>query len=121
MPAKHPDMDPSAGDEELKQMIAAEDAAKASEADKAAKQAKSLDGAEGKTFPVRLLKNYRPAGRFEILDVEGNWQGPPAVEGGQDIGLTHKMKAGQTIKLPLAEAKNLIAKRIAERADELPS
>ena len=122
MPApKHPDMDPTKDDEELARMIAEEDAAKAAEAAKAAAQSKAVEKAEGKTFPVRLLKNYRPADKFEIKDAEGNWQAPPVVAEGQDPGLVFKMKAGTTIKLPLDEAKGLIAKRIAERADELPS
>ena len=90
-------------------------------------------------FPVKLLKNYVPTGKHEIVgytkaavrqkNAAGQWvelepekfmtgeAKPPAYPG---AGYANKIWAGTHIRLPVDEAKTVIAKRIAERADELP-
>lgn len=89
-----------------------------------------------KMFPVKLLKNYRPAGAYEVVGyhqpeitqkdsagrvvivqkaefVEG--QAAPAPYSG--VGFDNKVWSETVIKLPVEEAKNVVAKKIAERAD----
>ena len=89
-------------------------------------------------FPVLLTKNYVPRGEFEIVgylkeavkrkDAAGNWRivereefikgvmKPHATPG---VGFSDKIWAGTQIKLPVDEAKAIIAKKIAERADAI--
>lgn len=87
-------------------------------------------------FPVLLVKNYAPAGEYEIVgytkpmverkDSAGKMimvepekfiagEMKPAQYPG--TGFPNKIWAGTHIKLPVEEAKFVIAKRIAERAD----
>lgn len=91
-------------------------------------------------FPVHLLKNYVPKGLFEIVGhhkaavEKKNAAGQmivvePArfVEGEQrpapypGAGFSDKIWSGTVLRLPIDEAKALIGKRLAERADELPA
>lgn len=75
----------------------------------------------GKMFPVLLLKNYRPVDEFMIgrnREVEGeeavviDYVKPEPSERAKVLRKTH-------IMLPMDEAKTLIGKRIAERADDI--
>lgn len=66
------------------------------------------------TRPVRLLRNYRPDGPFvvHVLDAtDGEDLRAPTV--------AEKLKvwAGMTITLPADEARTMVRKGIAERAD----
>lgn len=100
-------------------------------------------------FPVILNKNYVPLGTYEIVgylkeavkqkDSAGNWKviekeefvkgemkphHSPGVGFGEMIGkdgkkVNAKIWAGTQIKLPVDEAKSVIAKHIAERADDI--
>ena len=91
-----------------------------------------------KLFPVILSKNYCPRGNYEIIgylkeevkqkDSAGVWrilekeefvsgEMKPHVSPG--VGFPDKIWAGTTIALPFEEAKAVIAKKIAERADDL--
>lgn len=102
-----------------------------------------------KLFPVVLLKNYVPAGNYEIVgylkeavkqkDAAGNWRvvekeefiegemkphaspgvGFGAMEMKDGTMVNAKIWAGTTIKLPVDEAKTAVAKKIAERADDI--
>lgn len=102
-----------------------------------------------KLFPVLLIKNHVPKSEYEIVgylkeavkqkDAAGNWRiiEPEAfIEGEMKPHQSHgvgfgeavmkdgtkvnaKIWAGTTIKVPLDEAKFVIAKKIAERADDL--
>lgn len=90
-------------------------------------------------FPVLLAKNYQPAGAYEVVgwhkpavsrkNPVGQWvevekaefirgEMKPAERPG--TGFAGKVWAGTVIKLPIEEAKTIIGKRIAERADALP-
>lgn len=70
---------------------------------------------EGKTFPVKLLKNYRPVGDFLIEEGEG--EGKDLREPtGEEIA---KVPAGAVIHLPIEEAKSTVGKKIAERNDAI--
>lgn len=89
-----------------------------------------------KLFPVVLSKNYAPSGKYEIIGylrpkveskdaagkmimvqpekfVEGEMHPPPY----PGTGFPGKIWAGTHIKLPLEEAKMVVAKKIADRAD----
>lgn len=68
---------------------------------------------EAKMFPVKLVRNYRPGGAFEIV---GDAMGP-ATPGAL---VSNKLWAGTVVKLPVDEAKKLVAMQAAERADEIP-
>jgi len=102
-----------------------------------------------KLFPVLLTKNYVPCGTYEIVgylkeavkqkDAAGNWkiiEKEEFIEGemkphqspGVGFGamvmkdgsmVNAKIWAGTTIKLPIDEAKTVVAKKIAERADAI--
>lgn len=67
--------------------------------------------AESKTFPVKLLKNYRPVGAF-MVEGDDELRAPNEQE-------IEKVKAGARIHLPIEEAKAIIAKRIADRNDAI--
>lgn len=92
-----------------------------------------------KMFPVRLLKNYRPAGEYEVVGyqrpeikqkdsagrvsvvqesafMEGEMSPPPY----PGVGFETKIWAETVIKLPMEEAKRLVSKNLAARADALP-
>lgn len=102
-----------------------------------------------KLFPVVLNKNYVPTGAYEIVgylkeavkrkDAAGNWRvvepeefiegemkphNSPGVGFGEMVmkdgsKVNAKIWAGTTIKLPVDEAKNLVTKKLAERADAI--
>lgn len=91
-----------------------------------------------KLFPVLLTKNYVPIGHYEIVgylkeavkakDAAGNWhviEKEEFIEGvmkphtSPGVGFPNKIWAGTTIKLPVDEAKNVVALKIAERADAI--
>lgn len=90
-------------------------------------------------FPVKLLKNYRPIGQFEIVGfhrpeklqknsdgktivieesafIEGEMAPPPFA----GVGFDTKIWAETVVKLPIDEARRLVGKNIAERADAIP-
>jgi hypothetical protein len=89
-------------------------------------------------FPVVLNKNYVPRGEFEIVgylkeavkrkDATGNWrivEPEEFIEGvmkphtSPGVGYPNKIWAGTHIKLPLDEAKHIVGKKIADRADAI--
>lgn len=102
-----------------------------------------------KMFPVLLTKNYVPKGEYEVVgylkeaikrkDAAGNWRiiepeefiagemkphqspgvgfGPMLMKDGTMVNA--KIWAGTQIKVPLDEAKYVVSKKIAERADDL--
>lgn len=91
---------------------------------------------EQKLFPVLLNKNYMPSGNYEIVgylkeavkrkDAAGNWRivekeefinGEMKPHPSPGVGYIGKIWAGTHIKLPVDEAKAVVAKKIAERAD----
>lgn len=102
-----------------------------------------------KLFPVFLIRNYVPMGNYEIVghlkeavkrkDAAGNWRvvepeefiegvmkphdspgvGFGAMEMKDGSTVNAKIWAGTTIKLPVDEAKSVVAKKIAERADAI--
>lgn len=72
--------------------------------------------ADEKLFPVRLLRNYRPAtDRWYPLLSNGKLGKKPVSE----EGLSLKVGAGYFITLPISEAKQIIKRGIAERADSI--
>lgn len=102
-----------------------------------------------KLFPVILVKNYVPRDQYEIVgylkeavkrkDAAGNWRvvepeefvdgimkphdspgvGFGAMEMKDGSIVNAKIWAGTTIKLPVEEAKSVVSKKIAERADAI--
>ena len=102
-----------------------------------------------KMFPVLLQKNYVPQGEYEIVGylkeavkvknavgqmvivepeefVKGEMKphespgvgfGPMTMKDGRQVNA--KIWAGTTIKVPVNEAKYVVAKKIAERADDI--
>jgi hypothetical protein len=100
-----------------------------------------------KLFPVILLKNYVPKGEYKIVgylkeavkqkDAAGNWRiiepetfiegevkphqspgvgyGAMVMKDGSTVNA--KIWAGTQIRVPVEEAKYVVAKKIAERAD----
>lgn len=72
---------------------------------------KENEVAEKQLFPVKLLKNYRPAGDFKIIDIDGE-RDPTGEE-------EEKVFAGATILVGVDEARRAINLKIAERADEI--
>ena len=104
---------------------------------------------ETKMFPVLLIKNYVPKGEYEIVgylkeavkqkDAAGNWRiiekeefikgevrphQTPGVGFGEYVLDGKKINnakiwAGTHIKLPVDEAKQLVAMKAAERADAI--
>ncbi len=77
------------------------------------------DGKAGgsKYFPVLLKRNYRPLkdNEWKIVRDDGSYGPAPLLEDGS----SPKAPAGYKIALPIAEAKSIIARGIAERADEI--
>lgn len=84
-----------------------------------------------KLFPVRMLRGYRPAtthftvGHF-AQDDKGNEVGEPIFlapepfdETIMDAGMELKIAAGKLAMIPVTEAKAIIKKGIAERADAI--
>jgi hypothetical protein len=91
-----------------------------------------------KMFPVLLSKNYQPVGEYEIVgylkeavkrkNAAGNWitvekeefiEGEMKPHQSPGVGYAGKIWSGTTIKLPVDEAKSVVAKKIAERADAI--
>jgi hypothetical protein len=91
-----------------------------------------------KMFPVLLTKNYVPSGAYEIVgylkeavkrkDAAGSWRvvepeefikGEMKPHTSHGVGFAGKIWAGTQIRLPMDEAKTVIAKKIAERADAI--
>jgi len=102
-----------------------------------------------KLFPVTLTKNYVPRDTYEIVgylkeavkrkDAAGNWKiiepeefiegvmkphQSPGVGFGEMVmkdgsTVNAKIWAGTTIKVPVDEAKYVVSKKIAERADDI--
>lgn len=74
-------------------------------------------GGATKFFPVTLKRNYRPLGdtNWRIITVDGDQKAPPEISDGS----SPKAPAGSKIALPIDEAKSIIARGIAERADEI--
>lgn len=89
-------------------------------------------------FPVILTKNYVPRGDYEIVgylkeavkrkNAAGQWvvyEKEEFVEGqmkphpSPGVGFPNKIWAGTQIRLPVEEAKSIIAGHIAERADAI--
>lgn len=91
-----------------------------------------------KMFPVKLLKNYRPAGAYEVVGhqrpeikqkdsagrvsivqesafMEGEMYPPPY----PGVGFETKIWAETVIKLPIEEAKRLVGKNLAARVDAI--
>lgn len=80
------------------------------------KDGKPGGSAVSEMFPVLLKKNYRPmTNNWRIVKTDGSLG--PAPEFGADE--SPKAKAGFKIALPKDEAKDIIGKGIAERADAL--
>lgn len=94
-----------------------------------------------KLFPVKLLKNYRPAssegyeivgyhrpekaakdaaGRVVILEEAGFIEGEMAPPPFPGVGFDNKIWAETVLKLPIEEAKRLVGKNLAARADAIP-
>jgi hypothetical protein len=92
-----------------------------------------------KMFPVKLLKNYRPAGDYQVVGyhrpeksvkdaagrvivvqeaafIEGEIAPPPF----PGVGFDTKVWADTVLRLPMDEARGLVGKKLAERADALP-
>ena len=92
-----------------------------------------------KMFPVKLTKNYRPAGEYEVVGyqrpeklqkdtagrvvvvqeskfMEGEMAPPPY----PGVGFDNKIWSDTVLKLPIDEAKRLVGKNLAERADAIP-
>ncbi len=83
-----------------------------------------------KLFPVRMLRGYRPATlHFTVghyaQDEKGNDTGEPIflppepIDADQDAGMELKIAAGSLAMIPVTEAKAIIKKGIAERADAI--
>lgn len=74
-------------------------------------------GGSVKWFPVLLKRNYRPIHDtgWKIIKNDGSYAPAPRF----DEGTSPKAQAGFKIALPIEEAKAIIAKGIAERADEI--
>lgn len=93
---------------------------------------------EEKLFPVVLLKNHCPSGKYEIIgylkdavkvkDAAGNWttieparfiEGEMKPHTSPGVGFPNKIWAGTHIKLPVEEAKRLVSAKAAERVDAI--
>lgn len=83
-----------------------------------------------KLFPVKLLRGYRPrsthfmVGHYKLDDdgaelAEVEYEEPMEVPVGMDEGHMLKLKAGSPAMLPVTEAREVIRKGIAERADAI--
>jgi hypothetical protein len=94
---------------------------------------------EQSLFPVRLLRHYVPKGEYKIAGYNkppieqknaigqmvmidpGGWQEgemhPAPLPG---AGFPRKIWADTVVQLPVDEAKEVVAKKIGERADALP-
>ncbi len=136
---KEPDMsppdkfEPSKANEAARAAMAAEPVVKTETAEKP-----SAAAVAEKLFPVALTKNYAPVGHYEIVGylrakvevknalgkmeliepekfIEGEMHPAPY----PGTGYPGKIWAGTTIRLPIEEAKKVVAGKIADRADVL--
>lgn len=121
------------------QALASSEPALASEPKKRGRPPKEAQAEQPEElFPVKLLRNYRPRGQYEILghhkdavqvkDGAGRWHEVepahfvhgevfPSISPG--VGFPHKIWANTYISVPRDEARDLIAMKIAERADDV--
>lgn len=101
----------------------------------------TADKPSEKMFPVKLLKNYRPANpdKYEIVGyqrqekrvkdsagretvvheaafMEGEMAPPPFA----GVGFDTKIWAETVVRLPIDEARRLVGRKLAERADAIP-
>lgn len=82
-----------------------------------------------KLFPVRMLRGYRPkTSHFQLGDETRNDNGDvtgieyhdaPDVPEDQDAGSLLKIVAGRMAMLPISEAREIIRRGIADRADDI--
>lgn len=102
------------------------------------KAKKDNEMADEKLFPVVLKRHYVPMGRHEIIGhvrpkveaknaagqmvlvtpeefIHGEGFPPP----NPGVGFDNKIWAGTHVRLPIDEAKGLVAKKIADRADDI--
>lgn len=105
-----------------------------------ANETAALEQPSEKMFPVKLLKNYRPIGSFEVVgyhrpekvqkDSTGKRvvvqtaafiEGEPAPAPFPGVGFNTKVWADTVLRLPLDEARGLVSRKLAERADALPA
>lgn len=70
-----------------------------------------------KLFPIFLKRNYSPMSErwYPVLN-DGRVGRPPA----REEGMSAKIMAGYKVLLPLSEARQLIERGLAVRADDLP-
>lgn len=68
-------------------------------------------GRPPKLFPLIMKRNYVPLGRWMIGDLEGSRE-PGADE-------REKARAGWKVLLPVEEARNCVARGIADRNDPI--
>lgn len=68
------------------------------------------------TFPVKLNKNYRPAGDFMIERV--NDKGETYLDEPNEVEVL-KVPAGSIIHVSVEEARDIISKKIADRNDPI--
>lgn len=76
-----------------------------------AKEAEVAD----KTFPVKLNKNYRPVGPFKI---ERTTEGVTELVDPDEVEIL-KVPAGTVIHVSVEEARDIIAKKVADRNDPI--
>ena len=99
---------------------------KAEAAEEVDKAPKAKAKPKAKLFPVKLLRNYRPGGKFQVVDVDekgietmrdpiGNQESEGQLATGDYAKVFKKTK----IYLEVDEAKVAIDRKIAERADEI--
>lgn len=76
-------------------------------------EAVAFEGSPQEAFPVKLLRNYRPVGRYKVTDENGEnpINPPPAI--------LDREAAGTFLLLPVDEARNVIKAGIAERNDPI--
>lgn len=76
-------------------------------------EAVAVEEAPQEAFPVKLLRNYRPMGRYKVTDENGeNPINPPPT-------ILDREAAGTFLLLPVEEARGVIKAGIAERNDPI--
>jgi hypothetical protein len=68
-----------------------------------------------KSFPVKLNKNYRPVGPFKI---ERTTEGVTELVDPDEVEIL-KVPAGTVIHVSVEEARDIIAKKVADRNDPI--
>lgn len=71
--------------------------------------------ADDDLFPIKLKRNYRPAGEF-LIERSGDLVEPSVNEEGYDD--RDKVKAGTVIHVPTEEARRAVNLGIADRNDD---